>query len=44
MNAGSVDEAKTTVSRLPLVEGDFLTFDFIPVGPLAPVGRLIQGK
>ena len=41
INAESVDQAKATVAKLPLVEGNFLSFDFIPVGPLAPLGRLI---
>lgn len=37
----SIDEARATVGTLPLTEGGFMTFDFIPVGPLAPLGRLI---
>ncbi len=44
INAESVDQARATLAKLPLVEGDFLTFDFIPVGPLAPLGRLIQSN
>ena len=44
MDAPSVDDAKATVGTLPLVEGGFLTFDFIPAGPLTPLGRLIQPK
>lgn len=44
MDAQSVDDAKTTVGKLPLVAGNFMSFEFIPAGPLAPLGRLIQGK
>ena len=42
VNAATVDEAKATLAKLPLVEENFLAFDFIPVGPLAPLGRLIK--
>ena len=42
MNVASVDEAKTAVSELPLSEGGFMTFELTPVGPLAPLARLIQ--
>jgi hypothetical protein len=41
---GSVDEAKAALDKLPLAEGGFMTFDLTPVGPLAPLGMLIQGK
>ena len=44
MNATSIDEARTAVETLPLVTGGFARYDFIPVGPLAPLGLLIQGK
>lgn len=44
LNVASVDEAKTTVEALPLVTGGFAKYEFIPVGPLAPLGLLIQGK
>jgi hypothetical protein len=44
MNAGSVDEAKAVTDKLPLTEGGFMTFEHIPVGPLAPLGLLIQGR
>jgi hypothetical protein len=42
MQAESVDEAKVAVDRLPLTEGGFMTFELTPVGPLAPLARLIQ--
>jgi hypothetical protein len=39
---GTVDEAKAAVDKLPLTEGGFMTFELTPVGPLAPLARLIQ--
>ena len=44
MNADSVEQAKATLNTLPLAAGGFLTFETIPVGPLKPLGMLIQGK
>ena len=44
MDVASIEEAKAEVGNLPLTEGGFMTYDFIPVGPLAPLGRLIQPK
>ncbi|MEX3937304.1 muconolactone Delta-isomerase family protein [Paraburkholderia phymatum] len=44
MDVESIDEAKATVDELPLTEGGFMTFELTPVGPLAPLGRLIQKK
>lgn len=28
--------------KLPLTEGGFMIYEFIPVGPLSPLGRLIR--
>jgi hypothetical protein len=44
MNVESVDQAKTTIEALPLVTGGYATYDFMQVGPLAPLGLLLQGK
>jgi hypothetical protein len=44
MDVASVDAAKAEVGGLPLTHGGHMTFDFIPVGPLAPLGRLIAAK
>ncbi|GAB2922947.1 hypothetical protein GCM10027093_72650 [Paraburkholderia jirisanensis] len=44
MNVESVDEAKATVNELPLVVNGFAKYEFMQVGPLAPLGLLIQGK
>ena len=44
LDVESVEAAKAEVGELPLTEGGFMTYEFIPVGPLAPLGRLIQSK
>ncbi|MDQ7976057.1 hypothetical protein QYH69_02200 [Paraburkholderia sp. SARCC-3016] len=44
MNVASVDEAKATVSAMPLASAGFLDFEFLPIGPLKPLGMLLQGK
>jgi hypothetical protein len=44
INADSVDHAKEITDALPLVPNGFLAFDIIPVGPLASLGLLMQGK
>jgi hypothetical protein len=44
MNADSVEEAEATVDAMPLVVGGLAKYQFWPVGPLAPLGLLIQDK
>ncbi|OWT80843.1 MULTISPECIES: hypothetical protein [unclassified Achromobacter] len=44
MNAESVEQAKAELDTLPLVTGGFAKYELIPVGPLAPLGLLIQGR
>jgi len=44
VNALSLDEAKSLIGALPLAAGGHLHFDYIPVGPLAPLGMLLQGR
>jgi hypothetical protein len=44
MNTESLDQAKSIIHEPPLAANGFLGFDFIPVGPLKPLGLLIQGK
>jgi hypothetical protein len=44
MNVASVDEAKAELDTLPLVTGGFARYQLVPVGPLAPLGLLIQRK
>jgi hypothetical protein len=44
MNVESVEEAKAATGTLPLVAEGFAEYEFVPLGPLAPLGMLIQGK
>ncbi|HXO99816.1 MAG TPA: hypothetical protein VN813_04905 [Luteibacter sp.] len=44
MNVASLDEAKAVIGTLPLAQAGLLNFGFWQVGPLAPLGLLIQGK
>ena len=44
VNAESVDAAKIHVHGLPMGQAGLMDFDFIPVGPLAPLGMLIAEK
>jgi len=42
MNVESVEQARALVSALPLARGGFAQYELIAVGPLAPLGALIQ--
>jgi hypothetical protein len=42
MNVDSTAEAEALLSDLPFTKEDLHTFDFLPVGPLLPLGFLIQ--
>lgn len=44
MNSASVEDAQATLDTLPLTANGLMTFELIPVGPLAPLGMLIQPK
>jgi hypothetical protein len=44
MEVESIDEAKAVIGRMPIVTEGIAAYEFIPVGPLAPLGRLIQGQ
>ncbi len=44
MNVESLDQAASKVQALPLTAQGFVKYEFLPVGPLAPLGLLIQGK
>jgi len=44
MNVESMEEAKGTVEALPLTSGGWAQYELMQVGPLAPLGLLIQGK
>jgi hypothetical protein len=44
MNVESIEQAKATLDALPLVAENLMTYEFMPVTPLRPLGLLIQGK
>lgn len=44
MNVESVEHAKATLDTLPLVADGVMSYELLPVGPLAPLGMLIQNK
>ena len=44
MNVESIDQARSTVEALPLAQAGIMTFDLTPVGPLAPLGRLLSSE
>ena len=44
MNVESVEQAKATLDTLPLVADGVMSYELLPVGPLAPLGLLIQNK
>ncbi|HEY4296591.1 MAG TPA: hypothetical protein VGM85_08970 [Paraburkholderia sp.] len=44
MNVESVEQAKATLDALPLVADGLMSYELLPVGPLAPLGMLIANK
>lgn len=44
MSAGSVEEAEATLTTLPLVAANLMTYELIPLLPLIPLRRLIQAQ
>ena len=44
MNVESVHEAKAVLAAMPIVAGGIATYEVMPVGPLMPLGFLLQGK
>jgi hypothetical protein len=44
MDVESVEQAKATVEALPLAQAGLMKFELTPVGPLAPLGRLIPAE
>ena len=42
LNVTTVAEARTLLDKLPLGEAKLMEFDLIPLGPLTPLGLLIQ--
>ncbi|WP_434112283.1 hypothetical protein [Paraburkholderia caffeinilytica] len=44
MNVESIEQARATLNMLPLVADGLMTYELMQVGPLAPLGRLIQNQ
>jgi hypothetical protein len=42
MNVESISEAETLLGALPFTKENLHTFDLLPVGPLLPLGFLLQ--
>jgi hypothetical protein len=42
MNAASVEDARSIIEALPLTANGYLAYEYIPVGPLKPLGLLIE--
>lgn len=40
----SIQEAKEILATLPMVQENLLDFDLIPIGPLMPLGRLLNSR
>ena len=41
LDCKSVEEAKAILGELPLVKGNLVTFDYMPLGPLTPLRLLV---
>ena len=44
LNLNSAEEAKAILDQLPLGQAKLMHFDFIPLGPLSPLGLLLKSK
>lgn len=44
LNVSSAEEAKAMLDKLPLGQAKLMHFEFIPLGPLTPLGLLLKGK
>ena len=42
MNSTSIEEARSIIEALPLAANGYLRLEYIPVGPLRPLGVLIE--
>jgi hypothetical protein len=42
LNVSTVAEARAILEKLPLGQAKLMEFDLIPVGPLSPLGLLLQ--
>ncbi|MDE1175897.1 MAG: hypothetical protein PW789_04755 [Edaphobacter sp.] len=44
MNVTSVDEARALLEQLPLGKAKLMEFEYMPLGPLAPLRVLLKGE
>lgn len=44
MNVDSIEDARATLNALPLVADGLMTYEYLPVTPLSPLGLLIQAN
>jgi hypothetical protein len=44
LNVSTVAEARALLDKLPLGQAKLMEFDLIPLGPLSPLGLLLQDK
>jgi hypothetical protein len=44
LNCSSITDARTLLERLPLVEAGLMTYEYIAIGPLMPLGALIGAR
>ena len=44
LNVSTIAEARTLLDKLPLGEAKLMEFDLIPLGPLTPLGLLLQNE
>jgi hypothetical protein len=44
MDTAAVEEAKAAIDALPLTADGFVEYEYLPVGPLKPLGLLLQVK
>lgn len=42
LNCATVEEAHALLEKLPLGQHHYMEFDLIPLGPLSPLGNLLQ--
>ena len=44
MNVDSIEKAREAIGALPLVTGGFASYEFLHLGPLVPLGRLLPAE
>lgn len=44
MNVDSIEQAQAELDALPLTAANIMSFELMTLGPLAPLGLLLQGR